>query len=158
MTFKNHQQRRLVHSDQFVSMPIKTRMRLTAAVELLRAELKRTIHDFGYFRSSQQHADGSNRLARYDFLLVFNCHLGSRWNRRRVRSWWCIIIPTTTKTNIRKTRSSADAETARNASCWTLPKWKITHFPYTRFLSLRTMYIRQTLYRLRCSHVAWKRR
>ena len=37
--------------------------------------------DFGDFRSSGQHADGFDRLGRYDFLLVYYSDLRSRWNR-----------------------------------------------------------------------------
>ena len=38
-------------------------------------------HHFGHFRTSEQHADGTKRLALYDFLLVFCGDLRSSWNR-----------------------------------------------------------------------------
>ena len=38
-------------------------------------------HNFRNFRPSQQHADSTNQLAKYDFLLVFDSDLRSRWNR-----------------------------------------------------------------------------
>jgi len=34
-------------------------------------------HDFYHFRSLEQHADGTKRLAKYDFLLVFYSDLRS---------------------------------------------------------------------------------
>jgi len=43
-------------------------------------------HDFGRFRPLQQHAaDGTNRLARYDFLLVLRGDLGSLAEHQKVR-------------------------------------------------------------------------
>jgi len=38
-------------------------------------------HDFEHFRTSGEHADSTNRLARYDFLLVFYSDLKSMWNQ-----------------------------------------------------------------------------
>ena len=43
-------------------------------------------HDSGHFRLSEQHANGTYRLTRYDFLLVFYSNLLSRWNCSRVKS------------------------------------------------------------------------
>jgi len=42
--------------------------------------------DFGHFRSSEQHADSTNRLARYAFLLVFYSELRSRWTVVELKS------------------------------------------------------------------------
>jgi len=47
----------------------KTRMRVIAASPS--DEVSGAEGDFRHFRSSQQQADGINRLAKYDFLLVF---------------------------------------------------------------------------------------
>ena len=44
------------------------------------AGVKTHNHDFGHFRLLEHDADGSNRLARYDFLLVFRSDLKYRWN------------------------------------------------------------------------------
>ena len=38
-------------------------------------------HDFEHFRTSGEHADSTNRLARYGFLLVFYSDLKSMWNQ-----------------------------------------------------------------------------
>ena len=43
-------------------------------------------HDFGHVQSSKQHADGTSRLARYDFLFVFYSDLKFTWHRSRVLS------------------------------------------------------------------------
>jgi len=40
-------------------------------IQLWRTEVRSTETDFGHFRSLQQQANGSNRLARYDFLIGF---------------------------------------------------------------------------------------
>jgi len=40
-------------------------------------------HDFGHFRSPEQHADGTDRLASRDFLLVFSSDLAPNLNRCR---------------------------------------------------------------------------
>jgi len=37
--------------------------------------------NYGYFRSSKQHADGCLTGKVYDFLLMFSSDLGSRWDR-----------------------------------------------------------------------------
>ena len=42
--------------------------------------------DFGQFRPSEQHVDGTYRLAMYDFLLVFHSGHGFRSNSCRVIS------------------------------------------------------------------------
>ena len=41
-------------------------------------------YDFSHFRSSEQHANGTNWLASCDFLLVFYKDVRSRWNGCRV--------------------------------------------------------------------------
>jgi len=66
----------------YISYPIVGNSRV--AVKLYRAEVKIYQHDFGRFRSSEQHADRCVWLARYDFLLVFCRNLRSRKNRFRV--------------------------------------------------------------------------
>ena len=40
-------------------------------------------HDFENFWSSEQHADCTKKLARYDFLLVFYSDFRTNWNRCR---------------------------------------------------------------------------
>ena len=42
--------------------------------------------NFGHSCSLEQHADGTNQLARYDFLLVFDSNFTSRQNHCRVES------------------------------------------------------------------------
>jgi len=42
-------------------------------------------HDYGHFRTSEQHGS-TNQLAEYDFLLVYFGYIRSRWSRHRVVS------------------------------------------------------------------------
>ena len=68
-----------------ISVRNKTRMRVIAASPSAKVK-SYPKHDFEHFRSSEQHADGTKRLARYDFPLVFYSDLRSWWNCCRVTS------------------------------------------------------------------------